>query len=457
MTKCGHVRPEPPPYQPLTPRRPELTGSCRFLRSTATLACFSISRSPRARAPGAQSGQSQRRAVLTRGRLGKLTFALSSSATAHSNDSIHVKDLKSVRALPSVAPLSPLPTASSSFPVRSLASPSTSPTAATHMPGGPSSSQLPRQQLRLIQRPHSTTLALPQSATWPSAAVPPHEAPFHFLPDVTAFARFMLASPEYIFGELDRDQADLEREKVMQRRAGESDLGLAFIESAQTRIAELKERFAAELGGPDGLVARKVLDIKDVAVKAEERAAVKASREQDRLNRLAQSQTRSEASTSTFPSGAALAPVFIPGGGANVPAQADTLFPDAPPLSQAVPSQPLALEQQGHSLSAPSIPTLARPDLPATPGSSLLSTSPPKPILPVKPRLPPASLAGLSSEPSFFFYQASDGRHVYLHPLDIRVLLAEFKTYQAFPETLVVGVEGTEEGTSASFHQRDST
>ena len=266
---------------------------------------------------------------------------------------------------------------------------------------------------------------------------------------MTAFARFMLASPAYIFGELDRDQADLEREKVMQRQAGESDLGLAFIEGAQTRILELKERFAAELGGPDGLVSRKVLDVKDIAAKAEERAAVKASREQDRLERLAQSQARSEASSSTLPTGAALAPIFVPSGGRlTLP---DSLFPNAPPLGQAPPSEPLAfLEQQGHSLSAPSVPTLAQPILPASPGRSLLSTSPPKPVLPVKPRLPPSSLASLSVEPSFFFYQASDGRHVYLHPLDIRVLLAEFKTYQAFPETLVVGVEGTEEGTSAS-------
>lgn len=326
------------------------------------------------------------------------------------------------------------------------------------MPSGPAS-RLPRQQLRLIQRPHSTTLALPQSATWPSAAIPPHEAPFHFLPDVTSFARFMLASPEYIFGELDRDQADLEREKVMQRHAGESDLGLAFIEGAQSRILELKERFAMELGGPDGLVARKVLGVKDIAAKAEERAAVKASRERDRLERLAQSQARIEASTSTLPHGAAFAPVFVPGGSASIPFVPDPLFPGGSPPGQGVSSYPLALsEQQGHSLSTPSIPTLAHLDSPqpsTSPKTSFLSTSPPKPVLPVKPRSPPSTLAGLSSEPSFYFYQSADGRHVYLHPLDIRVLLAEFKTYHAFPETLAVDVEGTEEGTSASLKSFD--
>src|SRR5713101_8123340 len=58
--------------------------------------------------------------------------------------------------------------------------------------------------MRLIQRPHITNMALPRSDTWQAESqaggdlLQPHEAPFHFLPDVERFARFMLASPEQL-------------------------------------------------------------------------------------------------------------------------------------------------------------------------------------------------------------------------------------------------------------------
>ncbi|KAH9044284.1 hypothetical protein EDB85DRAFT_1908430 [Lactarius pseudohatsudake] len=47
-------------------------------------------------------------------------------------------------------------------------------------------------RMRLMQRPQITTLALPRSHTWPSDLLPPHQAPFHFLPDVYTYAKFML-------------------------------------------------------------------------------------------------------------------------------------------------------------------------------------------------------------------------------------------------------------------------
>jgi hypothetical protein len=50
-------------------------------------------------------------------------------------------------------------------------------------------------RMRLMQRPQITTLALPRSHTWPSDLLPPHQAPFHFLPDVYTYAKFMLATP----------------------------------------------------------------------------------------------------------------------------------------------------------------------------------------------------------------------------------------------------------------------
>lgn len=46
----------------------------------------------------------------------------------------------------------------------------------------------------------------------------------------------------------------------------------------------------------------------------------------------------------------------------------------------------------------------------------------------------------------FHFYQAADGSHIYLHPLDIRILKQEFGDYALFPPKLSVRVHEYEEG-----------
>jgi hypothetical protein len=46
----------------------------------------------------------------------------------------------------------------------------------------------------------------------------------------------------------------------------------------------------------------------------------------------------------------------------------------------------------------------------------------------------------LPNPDSIYFYQSSDGLHTYLHPLDIKILKHEFKSYDAFPSTLSVEV-----------------
>lgn len=45
----------------------------------------------------------------------------------------------------------------------------------------------------------------------------------------------------------------------------------------------------------------------------------------------------------------------------------------------------------------------------------------------------------------YFFYQASNGHHLYLQPLDIRILKQHFDTYDKFPDTITVKVLGIEE------------
>ena len=48
---------------------------------------------------------------------------------------------------------------------------------------------------------------------------------------------------------------------------------------------------------------------------------------------------------------------------------------------------------------------------------------------------------------SYFYYQAASGQSVFIHPIDIKVLLSHFGTYAAFPDTLMVAVQHAEEGT----------
>ncbi|KAL1670652.1 hypothetical protein GGF50DRAFT_109086 [Schizophyllum commune] len=97
-------------------------------------------------------------------------------------------------------------------------------------------------RFRLMQRPSITTLALPRSTTWPSDVLPLHQAPFHFLPDVFTYAKFMLATPDQLIADLAHDLDALEGEKRMM--VGD-DLGISFIEAAETKVRQQIEKARA--------------------------------------------------------------------------------------------------------------------------------------------------------------------------------------------------------------------
>lgn len=61
--------------------------------------------------------------------------------------------------------------------------------------------------------------------------------------------------------------------------------------------------------------------------------------------------------------------------------------------------------------------------------------------------VPPASRGATSAPSTYFFYQAASGQHVFLHPLDIKVLLSHFGSYPAFPDSLLVVVQNADAGT----------
>ncbi|CAG8665050.1 7777_t:CDS:2, partial [Acaulospora colombiana] len=55
--------------------------------------------------------------------------------------------------------------------------------------------------------------------------------------------------------------------------------------------------------------------------------------------------------------------------------------------------------------------------------------------------------SNVSNDGFYHFYQSEDGQHIYLHPLDIRVLKQEFGSYERFPNEITVKIIGVEETT----------
>ncbi len=235
-------------------------------------------------------------------------------------------------------------------------------------------------RMRLIQRPQITTLALPRSSTWPSDLIPPHQAPFHLLPDVFVFSKFMLATPSYLIADLTKDLDDLAAERRV--LAGLRDtLAMSFVDGADQKIRHEIAKVAA-------------LDSRQLQEQIE-----KAMRDLHELEgRIDNSQRRQE-------------PVAE--------------------VVEDVPTEFLALKAQGISTSARSSPA------PTPPPTGVRNT--PKHRKNLNP--PPPSTN------TYFYYQAASGLLVFLHPLDIKILLSRFGSYSSFPDSISVRVEAYSEGT----------
>lgn len=98
--------------------------------------------------------------------------------------------------------------------------------------------------MRLMQRPQITTLSLPRSPTWPSELILPHQAPFHFLPDVFTFSKFMLATPSHLVADLTKELNELSAERRTLESMGD-ELGIPFIDAAQSRVLSQIEKAEA--------------------------------------------------------------------------------------------------------------------------------------------------------------------------------------------------------------------
>ncbi|CUA67495.1 RING finger protein 10 [Homo sapiens] [Rhizoctonia solani] len=249
--------------------------------------------------------------------------------------------------------------------------------------------------LRLMYRPQLTTLALPRSATWPSSAIPPHQAPWHFAPDAS-FARFVLATPDLIINQLEEELVSLEVERVMlasydtqsnnanvigtkaTTKPSSESLGVVFVRAAEDRVKLQIQRARA-------------LDTEwlQAAVKRAERDIAEAERSGARAQ---QTLTRATA---------------------------------APNDGDSPPTDPRDVNSNTEA---------------TTPGP----TPVPANGKPRRRNVNPPSRD--TTPPTYHFYQSSTGQPVFLHPLDIRILLARFHTYDAFPLELTLPIESLDIG-----------
>ncbi|TPX58352.1 hypothetical protein PhCBS80983_g03202 [Powellomyces hirtus] len=79
--------------------------------------------------------------------------------------------------------------------------------------------------------------------------------------------------------------------------------------------------------------------------------------------------------------------------------------------------------------------------------STDLASAPATPIRTTERKKQTANPAKPPSDGMYYFYQSMDGQHLYLHPLDIKVLKYEYETYDRFPDHIEVDVIKVQEST----------
>ncbi|RUS13564.1 hypothetical protein BC937DRAFT_95125, partial [Endogone sp. FLAS-F59071] len=259
--------------------------------------------------------------------------------------------------------------------------------------------------MRLVQRSVHSTLALPVSATWPlpstivSAWTNPDtvDVPWHFTPDAMQFAKFMLATPGYMDRQLTRDLDELivGMAEVQSWNANEE---VPFIQMAELTVREQLEAVRSQ-DTPEVAAAKSKAEAIIMAV---ERASAKKA------------EKRAQAADTPADEGSSVEETR------DTTTASDT---DSASTTDLTPPEAYQLRHNN-------------------------GTADTNPQLYARHRTLTAGAAGVGSDDSaYFFFQAADGQHVYLHPLDIKVMKHEFGSYERFPEHICVEVLGVEEST----------
>lgn len=232
-------------------------------------------------------------------------------------------------------------------------------------------------RMRLMQRPQITTLALPRSNTWPSDLLPPHQAPFHFLPDVFEYSKFMLATPAYLVSDLTTELDQLATERRI--LAGMNDeLGTSFVDAAELKVRnQIAKAAALENSALAEKIEKSYRDLRELQERLDYHAR---KHKEERIQRHA--------------------------------------------TAEELPQELLAVKNGPLSTPTPT-PNIARGG--------------PRQRKNVNP--PPPSTS------TYYYYQAASGLPVFLHPLDIKILLSHFQSYSAFPDSIFIRVDASSEGT----------
>lgn len=322
-----------------------------------------------------------------------------------------------------------------------------------HAPTTSSSSEYLR--LRLIERPQITTLALPQSSTWPTSSTSPsdqpliaqHQAPWHFQPDVMTFCKFMLATPDLLLSSLSQDIDELAAEKSLLQDLGAKpgDHSIAFADLAEKKVREQMAKVVNELDTPAvrSAMGQATNDLKE-HVDAEQHRIVRENENLSRRQRRQQARQEEQAAQHQQQDEE---PQDLQGEQDSEEHQKRGIPKTAnrPPESSEGAEAFLAFKSAGQGGSY----TNAQPTSAPIQNPAALSEVPPasdsrptkshaKPKRNINPPAPSAS--------SYLFYQAASGQNIFLHPLDIKIMLSQFGVYSRFPRDIAVKVQNAEEG-----------
>ncbi|KAF9918295.1 hypothetical protein FBU30_000277 [Linnemannia zychae] len=268
-------------------------------------------------------------------------------------------------------------------------------------------------EMRLIQRAVNSTIALPRSKTFPLAKNVLSEElqgqpPLDFVPDAILFSRLMITTLDRIISELDRDISSIEfsMEEARSYDPNYHSEEMVFFEMSMSKIQERKDKIRED-------------------AKFFPKAALDREKTLRRYFDHSESDVTDVSATITSP------------------LEEETTTTSGRPILSFIESGPAAYEI-GHgamtlnkaSDAEKSITSLDH-DSDQESDTKTLHEDAPKPHTAAKI---PNQLTT-----NYYFYQASNGHHLYLQPLDIRILKQHFGTYEKFPDTITVKVLGIDE------------
>ncbi|CAB4490042.1 hypothetical protein RhiirA5_354521 [Rhizophagus irregularis] len=253
--------------------------------------------------------------------------------------------------------------------------------------------------MRLIQRPMNSTIALPRSPTWP---LHDHDnninVPWHFTPNALTFSKLMLASFDYLQNEYNHDLKDL-KNALQEAHDWNSNEEIPFIEMAIVNVEEhleALEMFSTKASLESERRAHEILemaelDYRKVKDTMESLNSVFSVEPEVAAVNIDNKNNKNDASHNDINNSP---PSFLPDD-----------FKDHPHIANISPLKP----DEKHKIKTTK-------DL-------------------------------IVDDKTYYYYQSEDGQHIYLNPLDIRVLKQEFGTYDNFPDEITVRIVGVDEST----------